>query len=239
MAPVHIKAGKGDISSRVIAVGDPLRSTLISSLLENARLVNDSRGLLAYTGKWKGELVTIATHGMGGPSAAIVFEELYMLGASAIIRLGTAGSLKHDVDIGDVIVAASATSTCGGAGLSGYMDGRSVCLPNGPHPLLTSRVYGELTTRGFNPRLGLVVSSDSFYAEDSGFVDYWASKGALAVEMECATLFALSWIRGFKSACVLIVSNMVGGGEHLGTVELRDRILSVSRVLMDVLVGMS
>ncbi len=239
VAPIHIKAREDNVASRVIVVGDPARATLIAEeLLDESLLVNDNRGLLVYTGKWKGKPVTIATHGMGGPSAAIVLEELYMLGSRVFVRLGTAGSLKQNVDIGDVIVAGSASSPCGGAGLSGYAGGRSSCLPNGSNPLLASRIYEELSKAGLNPILGAVVSSDSFYAEDREFIDYWASRGAVAVEMECATLFALSWIRDFMSACVLIVSNIVGGDKHLSTSELRDRILDVARVVMDVLVGM-
>ncbi|MEM4732552.1 MAG: nucleoside phosphorylase, partial [Desulfurococcaceae archaeon] len=94
--PVHIKASKEDIAGNVIAGGDPYRVELLKQLLEDARVVNTHRGLLVTTGYYKGTKVTIATHGIGAPSAAIVFEELAQLGAKRIVRLGTAGGIRKD-----------------------------------------------------------------------------------------------------------------------------------------------
>ncbi|WP_062662555.1 phosphorylase family protein [Aeropyrum camini] len=115
--PVHLEAGPGDIAPLAVAVGDPGRADrLASSLLEDARLVSSARGLRVYTGSFNGSEVTIATHGIGGPSAAIVFEELRMLGAEVMVRLGTSGGLSKDLRLGDVVVAAGAGCYWGAGG---------------------------------------------------------------------------------------------------------------------------
>ncbi|TRM80208.1 5'-methylthioadenosine phosphorylase, partial [Sulfolobus sp. D5] len=91
MNPVHILAKKGEISEKVLIAGDPGRVKLLSTLLKDVKLVNENRGFLVYTGKYNDENVSIATHGIGGPSIAIVLEELAMLGANTFVRYGTAG----------------------------------------------------------------------------------------------------------------------------------------------------
>jgi 5'-methylthioadenosine phosphorylase len=235
LKPVHIKAPEGSIADMVIVVGDPDRAKLISEMLEDAKLVNEHRGFLVYTGKWKDVRVSIAVHGIGGPSAAIVFEELRMYGARTIVRLGSAGSLKHEVKIGDVVVVSGATYYCGGAGLSGYM--QHGCLASSPHPLLTSVIYDELLKAGIKPHLGPVVTSDSFYAEEENFARFWAERGAIAVEMECATLFSLAWMRGYAAAAVLVISDSLVESKEvfLTTQELADRYKVVGRALLDAL----
>lgn len=227
--PLHIRAEPSDVAERVLAVGDPGRAKLVAGMLDGAELVSDHRGLLVYTGKWRGVEVTVATHGIGGPSSLIVFEELAALGARAIVRLGTCGSLREDVGLGDVIVAPGAGYACGGAGLSGYS--HQSCLPAAADPELTLRIFEELSKAlaGGGQRLHLapVVTSDSFYAEDDEFARRWSSLGAAAVEMECASLLSLSWMRGLRAACVLIVSDVVGpgfpsmGGEELAAIVKR------------------
>lgn len=227
--PLHIRAEPSDIAERVLAVGDPGRAKLIAGMLDEARLVNDHRGLIIYTGEWRGVEVTVATHGIGGPSSLIVFEELAALGTRAIVRLGTCGSLRKNIGLGDVIVAPGAGYVCGGAGLSGYS--HLSCLPATADPELTLRIVSELSRTlvdgGQQLHLAPVVTSDSFYAEDDNFAKQWSSFGAAAVEMECASLLSLSWMRGFRAACVLIVSDIVGpgfpsiGGENLAGIVKR------------------
>lgn len=229
--PAHISR-EARVAERVVAVGDPGRARLLAGILEDPRLESDRRGLLVYTGKWRGVDVTIATHGMGAPSALIVFEELYMLGARIIVRLGTAGGLPGRAGPGSIVVASSAAMVAHGCGLEAYTPG--LVPPLGPDPLLASRLYEALRERGFDARIGPVFCSDSFYAE-AGLMDRIALTGALAVEMESAALFALSHIRGFRSAGVFIVSNMVGGG-FLPAERLGGLARAVGSAILDVLV---
>lgn len=240
--PLHIKAGPGDVARSVIVVGDPGRARLLASMLNDARIVNDHRGLLVYTGLWRGKPVSVAVHGIGGPSALIVFEELYMLGAKVMIRLGTCGGIKTSLRLGDIVVVPGAAYYCGGAGLSGYSEPGS-CLPAVADPLLTLRLKEAIEERirgsGASVVAAPVVTSDSFYAESEGFRDYWDKRGVAAVEMECASLLALSWIRGFKAGCVLIVSDLLFNGfPHIDSGLLEDRVRAVAPAVLDVAVDL-
>jgi len=232
--PYHILAKKGDIAENVIVVGDPRRAELLSTLLEDPRLVNSHRGLLTYTGVYRGVAATIATHGIGAPSAAIVFEELGMLGAKRIVRLGTAGGLKREVDIGDVVVASTALYTYGGCALGQYIPG--VCGPTAPHPILTSRIIEELERSGIKYWLGPIFSSDAFYAEDPSFAEKWSKLGVLAVEMEAAVLFSLGWMRGWETAAVLVISdNLAAEKKYMASLdELKEVFVKVARIILDV-----
>ncbi|OYT40523.1 MAG: 5'-methylthioadenosine phosphorylase [Desulfurococcales archaeon ex4484_58] len=232
--PFHIRAKPGDIAENVIVVGDPGRVLIIKDLLENTRVVNEHRGLLTITGEYRGTRVTVATHGIGSPSASIVFEELGMLGAKRIVRIGTAGGLKKELRIGEVVVASSAIYTIGGCGLAQYFEG--VCAPTAPHPILTTHLIETLEERGIKYYMGPVYSSDAFYAEDPGFAEKWSRHGVLAVEMEAATLFSLGWMRGWETAAVLVISdNLVAEEKYMATSqELREKILKVSETVLEV-----
>src|SRR5829696_9780128 len=109
MSPVHIRAEPGDFAESVLLPGDPRRARYIAeNFFEEARLVNKERGMLGYTGEYKGAPVSVQASGMGCPSAAIVIEELVQLGVRRILRVGTCGGLQPDLAIGDLIVAVSA-----------------------------------------------------------------------------------------------------------------------------------
>jgi 5'-methylthioadenosine phosphorylase len=213
ITPQHIKAGPDDVSARVVVVGDPARARMVAGMLEDSRLVNENRGLLVYTGYHKGRRITVAVHGIGAPSAAIVVEELIALGARYLVRLGTCGGLVEDLDIGDFVVASGAAYNPGGT-LGQYFDG--ICPPASPDPELLLAVYREASARG-RAVMAPVYSSDAFYAEDPGMAKRLASLGIKAVEMEVATLYALSTLRGVKAAALLVVSDnlVVPGKERL------------------------
>jgi len=220
--PYHIWAGREDVAPIVIGVGDPARARLFASLMEDARLVNENRYPL-YTGRVGGKRISVVAHGIGGPSAAIALEELKMLGMETFVRIGTAGSFGG-LKIGDVFVAATAAAPKGGV-LDAYFPGYSP--PLAADPLLTVKLAHAL-----NAPVGYVVSSDAFYAEDPDFVEFWRRRGALAVEMECATAMALGWLRGFKTGCVLVISNIVGRHE---TADLKRKFVEVFKKVAEAL----
>ncbi len=205
--PIHIKTAPDKVSPRVIAVGDPDRATYIAEkFLENPELVNRHRGFLLYTGKYKGERVTIACHGVGASSAAIVFEELVMLGAKVIVRLGTTGALVPELRRGDVVVAAGAGYFLTSPVLELT---ENVVVPAVPDLDLTVRLYDALRKNLADRRVELarVISNDMFYVENPELAQRLARLGFRAIEMECATLFIVSALRGIRSAGVLLVSN--------------------------------
>ncbi|RLE89134.1 MAG: nucleoside phosphorylase [Thermoprotei archaeon] len=205
MNPVHILAKPGDIAERAIVAGDPARVKYISEMLENPRLVNDNRGFLTYTGSYEGVEVTIATHGVGAPSSAIVFEELIMLGAKVIVRLGTTGGIIEDLHIGDVVIPSGAAYMLGGT--IGAYAGELVFIPAVPDFTTLSLLVEEARRSGLKFIVAPIVSSDAFYEESSEFVKKWSERGIVSVEMECATLFILGLMRKVKTGALLIVSN--------------------------------
>lgn len=230
--PIHIKAQKGDIAPRVIASGDPGRVRLIATtMLENARLVSDNRGLLVYTGEYKGLPVTIATHGIGASSASIIFEELIALGARAIIRLGTCGSLSKEVRLGDFVIPTTASYYPGGPYYQYY--GELACGPSAPTYTLLKLLIEESYKKGVRYHVGPVVSSDAFYVESSDFVRKWSERGALAVEMECSALFVLSSMRGVKSGAVLITVDSPIDFSRLTPNELVSRVKEGAEIALE------
>ncbi|MEM1943218.1 MAG: purine-nucleoside phosphorylase [Candidatus Caldarchaeum sp.] len=201
MEPQHLKTK--DVAKRVVAAGDPARVVQLSKMLDSPRLVNENRGFITYTGSFHGVPVTVACHGVGGPSSAIVFEELIMLGARLIIRLGTCGAFVKGIKNGEIIIPTGA-AYIGGA-LKQYIPELHI-TPVPSYEVLTTLV-SEVKSHGLTSHVGPVFSSDAFYAEDPEFAAKWAKRGYIAVEMECATLFGLGMMRGVKTGSALLVSD--------------------------------
>jgi len=201
--PAHILARPGDIAEVAVVSGDPARVEQLSKMLREAKLVNSNRGFTTYTGYHGEKRITLATHGIGGPSTAIVAEELHMLGAKAIIRFGTAGGLVPGLGIGDFVVPTGAAYPQGS--LTEYFEEGS--LPAVPDFGLAQALIESCNRAGLRHREGLVYSSDAFYSQDFLTLEPWVSRGVIAVEMECATLFTLGLLRGFKAASLLMLSN--------------------------------
>jgi 5'-methylthioadenosine phosphorylase len=199
--PAHILAEPGDIAETAITSGDPARVEQLSKLLRDPKLVNTNRGLVTYTGHYGKTRLTLATHGIGGPSTAIVAEELHMLGAKTIVRFGTAGGLVRGLNIGDFVVATGAAYSQGPLSHAGGV------LPAIPDVELTRALFQACRRAHLKAREGLVFSSDHFYTQDLASLEPWVKRGVLAVEMECATLFTLGAVRGFRTAALLMLSN--------------------------------
>lgn len=234
--PVHLKIKEGELAERVIAVGDPNRAQVFSnSFLLNARLINNNRGLLAYTGSYNGVPLSIATHGIGMPSAMIVFEELFSLGAKKIVRIGTTGSLKKEVKIGDVVVA-TAAGHFNSSAIRQYFP-RDVVPPNSTSHKITTVLSEELRKEGFKVHVGPIISSDAFYAENESLANELGMLGFLSIEMECAGLTALGWMRGFETACVLYVTDSLVDGVKglLGSERVNHEMIRIGEVVARVL----
>ncbi len=232
--PIHLKIKEGELAENVIVAGDPKRVRHVSELLESARLVNENRGLIAYTGEFNGKPISVVTHGVGAPSALAVFEELIQLGAKRIVRLGTCGALIKGAKIGDIIVPTGAFYYPGGAYYQYYREW--VCGAAVPDYDLLSNIVNECRKRNVKHFIGPVVSSDAFYAEDPNFAKTWSSRGAIGVEMECASLFLLGLMRHVKTAAVLMVSDSLL--ENLGFAdanELREYARRTALIVLNVL----
>ncbi len=231
--PYHIEAGT--VPERFLITGDPDRATMFAQeLLSGSMLLSRSRGFMVYSGVFKGVQVGIASHGIGGPSALIVVEELRQAGARTFIRVGTAGSLMDDLRVGDVIVVKGAGLTCGGGGLGLYYP-HGLCPTPSPDPELTVLLLDRARSQGLRPRLSLAFSSDSFYAEDPEAAERLRSLGYHVVEMECAGLLSLANLRGLRAACALVVSNRVGKHERAEPERLKPSLVSAATAALDTL----
>jgi 5'-methylthioadenosine phosphorylase len=234
--PVHLLCKEEDVAERVITAGDPARIEQISKFLSEPRVVNTNRGYLAYTGYYKGKRVTLCSHGIGGPSSAIIFEELVMLGARLIIRLGTIGAMIKRLEIGDFVIPTAAAYDGGAPRMYIPLEG----LPAVPDIQLTSAIIRESLKNKVRPTIGVVFSSDAFYAEDPAFVKRWTKLGIIGVEMECATLYILGLLRGFKSASLLIVANSLVDpvqAEFAPAQVLRPYVDKAAEILLNAVVG--
>lgn len=197
-----------ELAERVLLPGDPGRALLLAqALLEQPKMFNHNRGLWGYTGAAvaDGAPLTIQSTGMGGPSAAIVIEELVQLGARRFVRVGTCGALDDALALGDAVIAREAVCA----------DGTSRALGAGERtaadPVLTAALERAATADGGLARTGAVVTTDLFYDAAGAHAEHGqATRAALAVEMETATLFQLARLRGVRAGCVLAVSDLLG-----------------------------
>jgi 5'-methylthioadenosine phosphorylase len=210
MEPQHIKAKPGDVGRKVVISGDPARVIQLSSQLEHPRLVNENRGFLTYTGDYGGEELSIACHGIGAPSVAIVAEELIMLGAKAIVRLGSCGGLLRPMKVGDLVIATGAGYA--GGTLDAYFGKRITPKPDRE---LTGLLVDSAKKKGIKHYAGPVFSSDAFYAESRSALQKMVKEGYIAIEMECATLFGLGKLRKVKTASLLMVNDNAVKAEPL------------------------
>jgi uridine phosphorylase len=166
-------------------------------------MFNHHRGLWGYSGQAAdGQSLTVQSTGMGGPSAAIVIAELADLGVHTLVRVGTCGALRSELGLGDLLVVTQALP----------FDGTSVVLAPGQALLPDPGLLDALTAvTGDGGHLGLVASTDLFYDGPSGERERWLAAGAMAVEMETATLFALAHRRRLRAASLLLVSDLLVG----------------------------
>ena len=210
MATPHNAAAKGDIAKTVLMPGDPLRSKFIAdNYLENAVLVNNTRGVQGYTGTYKGVPVSVMASGMGMPSIGIYSYELYsQYGVENIIRIGSAGSYTDKAKLFDVVLATGAYSESNYA-VTQSGDTDDIQTPSAE---LNNALRRSAAAAGVPLIEGNIHSSDVFYREDSGArPTYWEilrdEKGCLAVEMESFALFHNAKVLGKRAACLLTISD--------------------------------
>lgn len=198
----------GAVSSLVIVCGDPARADRIAGKLDDAALLSHRREYRAHHGHYRGRPITVCSHGVGAPGAAVAFEELIAAGAQTILRVGTCGALQPDIHAGQLIVATAAVQN-NGYGRETVPDG----YPAVADPALSLTLARAVASAGHTTRMGIVLSRDNFYAGVAAPAapDYRAMSQArvLAVEMECAALFLVGSLRGAATAAILVVDGNV------------------------------
>ena len=206
----HIGAKKGEIAETVIMAGDPLRAKLMAErFLENPEQFNNVRGMLGYTGTYKGKRVSVMGHGMGMPSIGIYTYELYnFYGVKTIIRVGSAGSINKELHIGDLAIAMGA---CTNSNYADQYEMPGTYAPIADFSLIRAAVEA-CEKFGYNYMVGNVLSSDVFYGENP-HNDKWINMGVMAVEMEIAALYMNAARSGNRALGICTISDNILTGE--------------------------
>lgn len=210
---IHIGAEPGQIAETVLMPGDPYRARWAAeTFLEGVELVNEVRGMLGFTGHYKGERVTIQGSGMGMPSLSIYANELISdFNAQTLIRIGSCGGMQPHVAVRDVIIAMSATTI---TSPSSAIFREVNFAPTANYELLSAAVTAA-DNKGIRNHVGGIYSSDVFYAERPDLGEQMVRHGILGVEMEAAELYTLAARHGRRALAVLTVSDHLQTGEAL------------------------
>ena len=211
MATPHIGANKGDIAETILLPGDPLRAKYIAeTFLEDVVQYNNVRGMLGFTGTYKGKRVSVQGTGMGVPSIGIYTHELINeYGVKNLIRIGTAGSIQENIKIRDVVIAMSASTDSAINKLR--FNGADYAPTASSELFLKAHEIG--VKKGLNMKAGNVLTSDTFYGDDPEAWKKWAKFGVLCVEMETAQLYTTAAKFGVNALTLLTISDSLVTGE--------------------------
>lgn len=231
----HIKATPEQIAKTVLMPGDPKRSELVAKkFLKDAVMFNDVRGVKGYTGTWKGVPVSVMASGMGMPSIGIYSYELYHgFGVENIIRIGSAGSMREDVKVRDIVLGMGACTDSAYGNQFG-LDGSFA--PICDYELLARSVeIGK--KKGFCTHVGNILSSDVFYDDNPDRNLLWRKMGVLAVEMEAAALYMNAARAGKRALAICTVSNSLVTGEELSADERETTFGEMIELALDVAIS--
>ncbi|HLS11367.1 MAG TPA: purine-nucleoside phosphorylase [Flavobacteriaceae bacterium] len=227
---VHIGAKKGEIAETILLPGDPLRAKWIAeNYLESPKCYNDVRGMLGYTGTYKGKRVSVQGTGMGIPSALIYCNELIKeYGVKKLIRVGSAGAYQASLALRDVVIAMSA-STNSNAFAEDF---------HGVHYAATAsyELFKKATQvaeeKGITYKAGQVLSSDTFYENSKDAYKKWAKYGVLCVEMETAALYTLAAKYNVEALAILTISDSLVTGKEISAQDREDSLSDMMEIAL-------
>ena len=236
MATPHNAAQMGDFAKTVLMPGDPLRAKFIAdTFLEDAKLVNNVRGIQGYTGTYKGTPVSVMASGMGMPSIGIYAHELFsQYGVENIIRVGSAGAISDKLKLRDVVAGQGSCTDSNFA--------RQYGLPGDFAPIadftLLETAVAAAREMGVEMPVGNLLSSDTFY-DASGSTMKWAEMGVLAVEMEAAGLYMTAAKLGKRALAICSISDSIVTGEELPAVERQNTFTAMMKIALETAVKMA
>lgn len=236
MATAHNSAAKGDFAKTVLMPGDPLRAKFIAdTFFQNARLVNNVRGVQGYTGAYRGVEVSVMASGMGMPSIGIYSHELFHeYDVDNIIRVGSAGALTAKLKLRDVVLGMTA---CTDSNFSHQFGLGGTLAPAADYTLLETAV-NVARASGASWKVGSLLSSDIFYNK-AGDSLKWADYGVLAVEMESAALYWNAAEAGKRALTICTVSDSIATGEALPAEDRQTSFTQMMEIALDTAVAMA
>lgn len=208
---VHIGAKEGQIAETILLPGDPLRAKFIAeTFLKDVICYSEVRGMYGFTGTYKGKRISVQGTGMGMPSMSIYANELIeFYGVKNLIRVGTCGGYQEDVKLRDIVIAMAASTDSNINKIR--FEGKDFA-PTASFNLL-KKAYDKSIEKGITPKVGNILSSDTFYGDEPDSWKKWAKFGVLAVEMETAALYTLAAKYGVDALAIMTVSDHLLTGE--------------------------
>ncbi len=207
----HINASPEDFGKTVLMPGDPLRAKFIAeNFLRDAYLVNNVRGICGYTGYYDGVKVSVMASGMGMPSMAIYSYELFnFFGVENIIRIGSAGSMQPDINVRDIVIGQGA---CTNSNYAAQYELLGTFAPIADYTLLKLAV-DTAREKNLKYHVGNLLSSDTFYSDETQSVSKWGKMGVMAVEMEAAALYMNAARAGKRALAICTISDSLITGD--------------------------
>lgn len=228
----HNKANAGDIAKTVLMPGDPLRAKFIAeNYLEDLVCFNEVRNMFGYTGTYKGKRVSVMGSGMGIPSIGIYSYELYnFYDVDNIIRIGSAGGIADDIKLRDIVIGMGASTN---SNFANQYKLPGTFAPIADFDLLRKAVEsGEKL--GVKTVVGNILSSDTFYDDNSETNSLWRKMNVLCVEMEAAALYMNAARAGKKALCILTISDHVFTGEALSAEDRQNTFRDMMEIALDI-----
>ena len=227
----HIEAKAGDFAKTVLMPGDPLRAKFIAeTFLTDDKLINNVRGVQGYTGTYKGKRVSVMASGMGMPSIGIYSYELFnFYDVENIIRVGTAGVIRPDLKVRDIVIGQGA---CTNSSYSRQFDLPGDFAQIASFELLQKAVKAA-EDMGIKPVVGNLYSSDTFY-DDSMGLSKWQKMGVLAVEMEAAALYMNAARAGKNALAICTISDNPFTGEATTSEERQLNFTKMMEIALEI-----
>ncbi|WP_197276334.1 nucleoside phosphorylase [Bacillus sp. JCM 19034] len=235
----NLKIDSKQLPKKVVVCGDPERAKSISTYLKNAEKLARNREYHSYVGKYNGEEIAVISHGVGGPGAAVCFEELIMGGVETIIRIGTAGSYRKEIPAGSIVISTAAVRC----------DGLSKQLVPVEFPAVANREIVESLVKASKKQSvltyeGITLTLDAFYLGSITFPhDIYKKSNVLAVEMENAALFTIANLRGVRAGAILAIDGYADDNlrenYHPDTEKVKEAISQEVKVALDAITSLS
>jgi len=229
---VHIEAKKGEIAEKVLLAGDPLRAKVIAeTFLEDINQYNNVRGMLGFTGYYKGKRVSVQGSGMGIPSISIYAHELINdYDVKSLIRVGTCGAIQDRIKLKDIVIAIGASTD---SAINHYRFDGMDYAPIANYGLLEQAVR-MANAANLTYHTGNILSSDQFYHHNPNHWENWSDYGVLAIEMETSALYTLAARYGVKALTILTVSDHLIRKEFASSKERQSSYMDMARLALDI-----